>query len=264
MTTNSRNRHTWQDAIRIVLEDAGQPLHYQEILERIGEQGLRDLSRVAPASAVRSNLSQMVKADDAVVKRVRLGYFEFIGASSQDDLIDEDEIDESQETQADEDVREHLVPAYGLFWERNHVGWNSSQLLGSQASKAEPVNFAEQQGVYLLHSRRNVIYVGRAIQHSLYKRLHSHNRAASSKALRWDTFSWFGLRDIDQDTGDLKSVVANFSDSDLITILESVLIEALEPASNARRGDRMGELYRQVIDPQKQEQMRRDFISSMI
>ena len=81
--------------------------------------------------------------------------------------------------------------------------------------------------------------------------------------MRWDGFSWFGLRDVDDSTGVLKSFTGDFSMSDLITILESVLIEALEPPINGRRGDRMGELYQQVIDPQIQEQMRRDYFASL-
>ena len=256
---------SWQEAIIRVLEGAGEPLHYQEVTNQIGQQGLRPLTGSTPAGTVNAHLSRMIKEDDSIydqrISKAGRGIFEFIHPS----LDTSPELEDSDETDVEEpdDVREHLIPAFGLFWERDKVRWNSSQILGRQASIANPVNFAEQQGVYLLHNGRSVVYVGRAIQNSLYNRLRNHNRETDSKALRWDCFSWFGLRDVDDTTGRLQSFAGHFSMSDLITILESVLIEALEPPINGRRGDRMGELYQQVIDPQIQENLRREYFASL-
>ena len=81
--------------------------------------------------------------------------------------------------------------------------------------------------------------------------------------MRWDTFSWFGMRDFDDQTGELVTYADGFTTSDVITVLEAVLIEALEPPVNAKRGDRMGILYRQVIDPEIRENRRRDYFSQL-
>ena len=259
MTTGNLS---WQDAIIRVLEDAGEPLHYQDITNRIGQQRLRDLTGAAPAGTVNSLLSQMIRDEDRYsVRKVGRGIFKS-AAPSLGDTIESDESDEIDEDQS-EDEGIILVSAFGLYWERDKVRWNSNAILGRQASNSVPVNFAEQQGVYLLHNGRTVVYVGRTTSGTLYNRLRSHNNASDSKALRWDSFSWFGLRGVDNESGTLTSFDSNISMSELIIVLESVLIEALEPPTNARRGDRMGELYQQVIDPQIQEQMRRDYFASL-
>ena len=234
---------SWQKAIFQVLEDAGEPLHYQEITNRIGQQSLYDFSNSAtPAATVRSNLSRMVKPGDSIhddrIRRIAPGIY-YLGEFSLDD--DDQEADEGQT-----DVeRSALVPAYGLFWDKDYVSWKSGKILGRQIADAESVNFADQQGVYLLHRDNSVVYIGKTTD-NLYGRLRYHNR---QKNLRWNKFSWFGLREV-SDNAELGELPLNFTVSDLITILESVLIEALEPPINGRRGDRMGEIYEQVVDPQ--------------
>ena len=52
--------------------------------------------------------------------------------------------------------------AFGMFWQRDFVWWSGTRLLGRQGAGATEVNFAGQVGVYLLHDRERVIYVGRA------------------------------------------------------------------------------------------------------
>ena len=148
------NNLSWQDAIVIVLQDAGEPLHYQEVTNQIGQRGLRPLTGSTPAGTVNAHLSRMTREGesiyDARITRVGRGIFEFAHLSL-DTSIELEEVDENAGEQPD-DVREHLVPAFGLFWERDKVRWNSNQILGRQASIADPVNFAEQQGIYLLHN----------------------------------------------------------------------------------------------------------------
>ncbi len=264
------NNLSWQEAIVRVLEDAGVPLDYQEITNRIGQQGLRPLTGATPARTVNALLSRMIKESESIydsrVKKVGRGVFEFLSPSDlQQESTEVEETDEVEEEQPDE-IRELLVPTYGMFWERDKVRWSGRQpqMLGRDASSSAPVDFADQRGVYLLHKGRSVVYVGRAIKDGLYKRLYAHYRRADPKALRWDSFSWFGLRDVDESgEGELKSLTGDFSVDDVITILESVLIEAFEPPINGRRGDRMGELYQQVIDPQIQEQLRKEYFVSL-
>ena len=262
------NGLSWQDAIVRVLEDAGVPLDYQEITNRIGQQGLRRITGATPTRTVNALLSRMTRESESIydvrVKRVGRGVFEFLSSSDlQQESTEAEGTDEVEEEQPDE-IRELLVPTYGMFWERDKVRWSGrqSQLLGRDVSSSAPVDFADQRGVYLLHKGRSVVYVGRAIKDGLYKRLYAHYRRADPKALRWDSFSWFGLLDVDE-SGELKALTGEFSVDDVITILESVLIEAFEPPINGRRGDRMGELYQQVIDPQIQEQLRKEYFVSL-
>jgi hypothetical protein len=91
-----------------------------------------------------------------------------------------------------------------MYWKREFVVWShGARLLGKQSGAASHVNFAEQQGVYLLHHRDRVIYVGRA-DDTLFSRLKAHTTDRLSG--RWDRFSWFGLREVDTE-GRLTEVV---------------------------------------------------------
>ena len=122
--------------------------------------------------------------------------------------------------------------------------------MGRQAAGSSPVDFSGQHGVYLLHKDRAVIYVGRTTD-SLRGRLDNHNK--DKKAPRWNRFSWFGFRNVSDDNK-LEDLPSEIDAQHLVTILESVLIEALEPPVNGRRGDYMGVLYEQVPDPEIQKQ----------
>ena len=111
----------------------------------------------------------------------------------------------------------------------------------------------------MLLKGRYVVYVGRTTD-SLYSRLKSH--IGGARGPRWDGFSWFGLLDVDED-GNLKEPESELSIEDTIIVLESVLIEALEPPINGRRGDRMGVLYEQVIAPSIQERQNYDILATL-
>ena len=251
----------WSDAIVTVLQDAGEPLHYQRITALIGERGLRTLTGANPVDSVRGFLSQMTTKGnrnyDGRIRRVARGVYEFVDPTSpvtepREDEDIEDELDTIDEGQSTADSRIVRVPAFGLYWEKEKVNWGrgGSGILGRQAAGAKEVDFSDQQGVYLLHKDRSVVYVGRTTE-SLRGRLDWHNK--DKKAPRWNQFSWFGFRDVNNDTGKLEPLPREIDTRHLITILESVLIEALEPPVNGRRGDYMGVLYEQVSDPKIQE-----------
>ena len=250
---------TWQEAIVQVLRDAGEPLHYDAITSRIGQQGLYDFSNSAtPYRTVLAELSRILNNNDnpynLKIQRVAPGTYSYIGESSEKD----DTRDGDDQVPLGED-KDALVPAFGLFWERDKVQWDSGQILGRQAPSSRTVNFAEQQGVYLLLKGRYVVYVGRTTD-SLYSRLKSH--IGGSRGPRWDGFSWFGLRDVDED-GKLITLDSELSIEDVIIAMESVLIEVLEPPINGRRGDRMGALYEQVIDPRIQDRQNYDILATL-
>src|SRR5208282_404929 len=116
-----------------------------------------------------------------------------------------------------------------------------------QVAGATDVNFAGQIGVYLLHDRERVIYVGRAVD-TLFARLKAHT--TDRLGGRWDRFSWFGLRSVGDD-GELSDREVPWGQDVVVETMEAVLIESLEPPLNRRRGDNLSAVECiQVSDPQ--------------
>lgn len=98
---------------------------------------------------------------------------------------------EGHNEEEDEDQYE-IISSFGMFWRRDAVEWvPTPKLLGMQQIGAEPVDFNKQIGIYLLYDGREVIYVGRATDRPLGRRLYEHTMDRFSS--RWDRFSWFGL-----------------------------------------------------------------------
>ena len=258
----------WQEAIITVLQDTDGPLKYDAITQIIGERGLRTLTGATPANTVNAYLNGMTNPGhqwyDNRVQKVGRGVYQL---ATPDDAIPGDD-SEADEWDDDEQVNNPDwivgVPAFGLYWEKDKVRWNSGQILGRQTQNASTVNFADQVGVYILHNDRSVAYVGRTTD-SLYARLRSHSR--DHKAVRWNRFSWFGFRDVnDVDNGStqLAPMPSQIDPAHLINILESVLIEALEPPVNGRRGDFLGTQYEQVPDSTIAIQQSRAFLQNLI
>lgn len=135
-----------------------------------------------------------------------------------------------------------------MFWQRDLVFWvGKPKIFGRQSIGATNVDFSSQIGVYLLHDRERVIYVGRATD-TLFARLKAHT--ADRLSGRWDRFSWFGLRSVD-DNGELSDREVPWSQDVVVETMEALLIESLEPALNRRRGDNFsGAEYLQASDPQ--------------
>lgn len=70
------------------------------------------------------------------------------------------------------------------------------KLLGaaSRSSKAHPVDFRVQRGIYALYADYELVYVGQtgSGDDRLFKRLKSHRNDHLSE--RWNRFSWFGTQ----------------------------------------------------------------------
>ena len=236
-----------QDAVRRVLRETAEPLHYREIADIIAAERYRESMGATPDKTVAAALSAMRRNGEDYSLPGRRGFYVSapLGAdqSASASPDDDDPTDDSQ-------VR---IQAYGLYWERDKVEWDANrgqvELLGRQNRAADPVDFADQQGVYLLHQMQTVTYVGRtaAAQNGLFGRLRDHVRNPRRSG-RWDRFSWFGLRPVNED-GTLGGIPQALTTDLLITILEAVLIETYLPSFNDKSGDLMGELYEQVIDP---------------
>jgi hypothetical protein len=135
-------------------------------------------------------------------------------------------------------------------------------LLGVQQSGSEPVNFTAQAGVYLLYDGRSVVYVGRVSEPRLGLRLYEHTRDRLTS--RWDRFSWFGVRAV-RDDGELSPVPSSgIAVATLISTMEALLIEGLEPPQNRRQGDGFNAVeFIQETDPRIEQELKKGLLAEM-
>ena len=233
---------SWEEAIKRVLDRADGALHYTEIAERIVSSGLRKSVGATPAQTVASYLSTSLREKSSPYLRVGKGEYAVRAVAekgSQDRGDSGRDVEQVAETGA--------LRAFGMFWQRELVLWSGTKLLGRQSAGASEVNFAGQVGVYLLHDRERVIYVGRATD-TLFARLKAHT--VDRLGGRWDRFSWFGLRSVST-KGELADSEVPWNHDVVVETMEALLIESLEPPLNRRRGDNFSGIeYIQAIDPQ--------------
>ncbi|HTU34294.1 MAG TPA: GIY-YIG nuclease family protein [Candidatus Acidoferrum sp.] len=160
-----------------------------------------------------------------------------------------------------------LVRNYGLFWNRESVFWGRPHVAGhlkgrpSTAVTREPVDFRDQQGVYVLYdSGFDMIYVGQAgsnDQFRLFDRLRQHTKDALAD--RWTKFSWFGVRAVNANgTLHAENAAAHPLLSDVLNHIEAILIYAAEPPHN-RQGGRFGEDVEQYLQYRDEEQLGPEF-----
>lgn len=242
------------------MQGVEEPLHYKEIAERIGVQGLKKTLGVTPDATVGAQLYKGAQDKSSPFEGLGKGKFRLkVGtlASSSEDIV-ASEPDSNLVSEEDGAIR-----AFGMYWRRDWVVWSSKpNLIGRQQANASPLNFAEQVGVYLLHDRDRTIYVGRASD-SIADRLRAHTQNRLSG--RWDRFSWFGLYAVSTNDGQLVKVPQSWSHDAVITTLEAILIESLEPPLNRKQGDGFtGTEYLQVEDPQIEEKSKKAVVAEML
>ena len=210
---------------------------YNEITERIVAQGLRTSVGATPSNTVYAVLAD--KKD--VFEKVARATFRLRGGSDLNGGEDDFNNDSDRP-----------IIALGMFWERDLVDWaNKPKILGAEQPGAEPVDMTDQTGVYLLHDFRDIVYVGRATDSSLGPRLLAHTR--DRLKTRWNRFSWFGFRAVEE-IGKLGPMPNSYELRDVISAMEALLIEALEPPQNRKGGDGFrGIEYIQAEDPKKAE-----------
>ncbi|MEO5372262.1 MAG: GIY-YIG nuclease family protein [Magnetococcus sp. DMHC-1] len=159
-------------------------------------------------------------------------------------------IKKSSNPRSDEEESNSIIRCFGMYWQRDLVVWrNDPKIFGSQPAASKHVDFGKQKGIYILYDHHTVLYVGRSVDRSLGKRLHEHTHDRLNS--RWNRFSWFGLLGV-TDEGDLLETNPDTSLANLIATFEAVLIEAIEPPQNRKRGDGMSAIgeYIQSIDPE--------------
>ncbi|HLA34676.1 MAG TPA: winged helix-turn-helix domain-containing protein [Rhodocyclaceae bacterium] len=247
---------TWREAIDKVLGSTAMPMHYKAISEKIIADKLRVSLGATPAATVNAQISASIKLhnDNSPYIRVGKGTFalskvgQLHAPSNKDKLTPV--VEESDESEEQYDI----VSSFGMFWRREAIQWGATpKLLGMQQIGATPVDFNKQLGIYLLYDGREVIYIGRTTDRPLGKRLFEHT--FDRMAARWDRFSWFGLLPV-SDTGQLGSLPATYEAAKMIPALEAILIEALEPRQNRKRGDDLSAVeYIQREDPEIKKKM---------
>ncbi|MDE0408601.1 MAG: GIY-YIG nuclease family protein [Alphaproteobacteria bacterium] len=136
------------------------------------------------------------------------------------------------------------ITAFGRHWKFRKREESTGELLGVRQGSGDPVNMANQAGIYILYDRGRAVYVGKTEQNGLIDRLREHRKG--KKWERWDRFSWYGIRPVDRETGRLGKVYSGAEARMVIDVMESVLIETLTPYFNGRSGSSIGEMYVQV------------------
>lgn len=243
-----RNEITWKCAIEKVLQNSTVPLHYEEITDKIISDGLKKAIGATPSATVNAQISSSIKHEGlrSPYERVARGTFKLRDKNGSSELanprrVPAREFDEMEDQYA-------IVSSFGMFWRREGVSWTPTpKLLGTQKQSSLAVDFAEQAGVYLLYDGREVIYVGRTTDRPLGKRLYEHT--IDRMSARWDRFSWFGLLPVSED-GKIGALPTKYEADKIIPALEAILIEALEPRQNRKRGDDLATVeYIQQNDP---------------
>jgi|TARA_E500000305_G_C4017307_1_gene236501 hypothetical protein len=242
----------WRKAIEQVLREADGPLSRTEIAETIVARELRDDVGLTPANTVVSNISTSLKNEGDKSPFVRVGRGEYWLKELFNQTLSSSK-DSAEE--ADQDSQPGLINAFGMFWDRSKVDWGKSQpaLLGIEQSGAKPIDFASQVGVYVLYDNYRPIYVGRTTNDRLGRRLREHHTISRFRG-RWNRFSWFGICGISS-SGKLEKPSLPTDSNSAIVAMEALLIEAMEPVQNRRRGDGFSAVeYLQSDDPDLEAQ----------
>ncbi len=271
---------TWSDAIRQVLSTATEPLHYTDIAQAIVDGELRTRVGATPANTVAAQLGfikdEVTKVDRGTyVLTSRLDEFQI--AEPEVDAVSLHRQNQTTSSQlstplisqstnnSDDDMPDGIINAFGMFWRRDEVDWepSSPKRYGTQMSGSNKVDFADQVGIYILYQGDRTVYVGRAVEKSLMTRLRAHTR--DRLTARWDRFSWFGLRPVDE-YGKLRPYnPALVTTETIVTTMEAVLIEGLEPPQNRRRGDKIeNNEFIQAKDPVVEERNQKAAIMALM
>ncbi len=237
---------SWKDAIIKVLKESEVPLHYADITDQILARGYYKTDGATPAATVNAQIATSIKHDSSGSPFVRVskGTFALREYTNPEIQVSNPEVVLNQDIEQPDSI----IKALGMYWQRDLIIWkNDPKLLGKQQASSKSVDFCKQRGVYILYDHHTVIYVGRSTDRPLGKRLYEHTLDRLSG--RWNRFSWFGLLDVANE-GDLIENTVSPGQSTIISTLESILIETLEPPQNRRRGDDLSAIeYIQHPDP---------------
>jgi len=257
---------SWREAIAKALAEADAPLHYAEISEQILSRGYYKTDGATPAATVNAKISSSIKHEGEKSPFLRVGKGVFSLRSKSElvppPLLTTDIKTEEIPAEAEIEAADSILRSFGMYWRRELVVWkNDQKMYGQQQPTSKAVNFGRQKGIYILYDHHTVVYVGRSIDRPMGKRLFEHT--ADRLGSRWNRFSWFGLLDV-TDEGDLREIPLKPSFAVLVATLEALLIEALEPPQNRRRGDDFSAIeYIQVVGPEVKDREIRDMVHAI-
>jgi hypothetical protein len=260
-TKAEKTKHL-QAEITAVLTDAGSALHFSELTERVSHRGNFKEFGADPASEVYYAIYNDIATNGENSPFLKAGRGIFMLRSQSQAAIPALDV-KLPEAEGPERVA-GIVKGFGMYWRRDRVSWkNNAKLLGQQQPNTPTVDFCGQRGVYLLHDGREVVYIGRTTDQPLGQRLFQHTYDRLNG--RWDRLSWFGILAVAENgtlsEPDFKSLTAD----DLITTMEALLIEGLEPPQNRKRGDEFQAVeYLQVEDPAIEKQRRKDLADRIL
>lgn len=257
---------SWREAIKRVLSEEARTLHYSEISELILSKEYYKTEGATPDATVNAQITSSIKHDgeNSPFLKVSRGTYalritnpEAATAATPAPAISlppatAKVLKAAQTATVDEEPDESVIRCLGMYWQRELVVWkNDPRVFGKQQAQSKPVDFGTQRGIYILYDHHTVVYVGRSVDRPMGKRLYEHtiDRLGS----RWNRFSWFGLLGVTDDGKLIESPIKVTLPS-LIATLEALLIEALEPPQNRKRGDDFSVMeYIQDIDPELKE-----------
>lgn len=255
---------SWREAIERVLTEEGRALHYSEISELILSKGYYKTEGATPDATVNAQITSSIKheGEKSPFLKVSRGTYALRTAVPQPAVAAKPAValppatpkvlKEAQTATVEEEPDESVIRCLGMYWQRDLVVWkNDPRVFGKQQALSKPVDFGAQRGIYILYDHHTVVYVGRSVDRPLGRRLYEHtiDRLGS----RWNRFSWFGLLAVTDD-GKLIETPIKVTLPSLIATLEALLIEALEPPQNRKRGDDFSVMeYIQDIDPEIKE-----------
>jgi hypothetical protein len=255
---------TWRKAIEKVLQNANGAMHYKDIAEKIVSEGLRQNVGATPPATVSANLTTSIANDGEKSPFQKVGRGEYILRENEKKvrILKRRKVEPLADL-TDTESQYDIISSFGMFWRRDFVNWNSTpKILGMQQLGAAPVDFNNQIGIYMLYDSREIIYVGRSTDRPLGKRLYEHT--ADRLSTRWDRFSWFGLLPV-SDKGQLGKLPDSYSAPKIVPALEAILIEALEPRQNRKRGDDLSAVeYLQKEDPEIDRKKQKAILESAL
>lgn len=255
---------SWREAIHRVLTEEGRAMHYSEISEQVLAKGYYKTEGATPDATVSAQITSSIKhqGENSPFLRVGRGVFTVRSAPVQPavamqpavalSLATPQLLEEAQTATVEEGPDESVIRCLGMYWQRDLVVWKKEpRVFGKQQALSKPVDFGAQRGIYILYDHHTVVYVGRSVDRPMGRRLYEHtiDRLGS----RWNRFSWFGLLNV-TDEGKLVEAPVKVTLPSLIATLEALLIEALEPPQNRKRGDDFSVMeYIQDVDPELKE-----------
>lgn len=255
---------SWREAIERVLNEETRALHYSEISELILTKGYYKTEGATPDATVNAQITSSIKheGEKSPFLKVSRGTFTLRTPGSSIAIPAKPAValppatpkvlQEAQTATVEAEPDESVIRCLGMYWQRDFVVWkNDPRVFGKQQALSKPVDFGSQRGIYILYDHHTVVYVGRSVDRPMGRRLYEHTIDRLSS--RWNRFSWFGLLNV-TDEGKLVQAPIKVTLPSLIATLEALLIEALEPPQNRKRGDDFSVMeYIQDIDPEIKE-----------